>query len=601
MNRWKWLPPLLAGAGLFASAQAADMNKTLRVTFVAPESGFDPAKVYDVYSLGVIDNIFDTLYRYDYLARPLVVTPATAQGLPQVSADGKVFTIKIRPGIYFADDPVFKGKKRELTAMDYAYSFKRFADPVVNSPSPAGFTDFIIGLEEAGKQARKTGKFNYDGPMEGIQVLDRYTLQLRLKKPNFNFINTLAAQNAGAVAREAIEAYAKDTNSHPVGTGPYMLKDWKPGNRIMLEANPGYRKDVFSSVAAADPANAEIMRDLQGKTLPIVGRIDIKVLEEEQPRWLSFLNKQLDVSGVPKSAIPSTVHSSEANPFQASLNPMLAQRGIRLHHNLGMDVTYAFFNMRDPVVGGYSKQKVALRRAIGMAYPSQEVIKLLYSGQAIQLQNLVPLNMVGNDPHFRGAPDFNPALANALLDQAGYKIGPDGYRRQPNGQPLLITQATQGSAFDKQFNQIWQKTFDSIRLRVVFKVAKWNENLKASYAGKLQMWTLGGSAATPDGDDFVSSLWSGLIGQGSKTFFSHPDYDRAYLASQILPNGPERDKQFDRMNRVAAAYQPMIPGVTRFNNIVSHGYVKGVKVHPMSVDGVAGSWRYVDIDLSQRP
>ena len=600
MNRWKWLPLLLAGAGLFAPAVAADMNKTLRVSFLAPETGFDPAKMSDIYSLGVIENIFDNLLRYDYLARPLKLKPGTAQALPEISADGKVFTFRVRPGIYFADDPAFKGKKRELTAADYAYSIKRFADPKVSSPNATSYTDYVLGLAEAGSAASKKGRFDYDKPIEGIKALDRYTLQLTLKKPNYNFLYTVAAKFSGAVAREVIETYDSNTNAHPVGTGPFVLKEWKPGNRIILEANPGYRKEVFSDEPAADapPQDREIAGQLRGKTLPVIGRIDIKVIEEEQPRWLSFLNKQIDYIGVPKSAIPSTVHSSEANPFQASLNPTLAQRGIRLHHNLGMDLTYAFFNMRDPVVGGYSKEKIALRRAIGMAYPSQEVIKLLYSGQAIQLQNLVPLNMVGNDPRFRGAPDFDPALANALLDQAGYKIGPDGYRRQPNGQPLLITQATQGSAFDKQFNQIWQKAFDSIKLRVTFKVAKWNENLKAAYAGKVQMWSLGGSAAIPDGDDFVTGLWSKQIGIGNLPFFSRPEFDKAYEASQVLPNGPERDALFDRMNRVVAAYQPYVLGVTRFENIVSHDYLKGYKPHPLATIGV--SWRYVDIDLSKR-
>ena len=175
--------PAAGGAGLFASAQAADMTKTLRVSFLAPETGFDPAKMSDIYSLGVIENIFDNLLRYDYLARPLKLKPGTAQALPEISADGKVFTFKIRPGIYFADDPAFKGKKRELTAADYAYSIKRFADPKVSSPNATSYTDYVLGLAEAGSAASKKGRFDYDKPIEGIKALDRYTLQLTLKSP----------------------------------------------------------------------------------------------------------------------------------------------------------------------------------------------------------------------------------------------------------------------------------------------------------------------------------------------------------------------------------------------------------------------------------
>ena len=109
---------------------------------------------------------------------------------------------------------------------------------------------------------------------------------------------------------------------------------------------------------------------------------------------------------------------------------------------------------------------------------------------------------------------------------------------------------------------------------------------------------VGGSAAIPDGDDFVTGLWSKQIGIANLPFFSRPEFDKAYEASQVLPNGPERDALFDRMNRVAAAYQPYVLGVTRFENVVSHDYLKGYKPHPLATIGA--SWRYVDIDLSKR-
>ncbi|OBU85540.1 ABC transporter substrate-binding protein [Chromobacterium subtsugae] len=594
MKHLKWLPMLLMGVALMPHAQAADPGKVLRVAFSAPETGFDLVKVHDVYSMAVGENIFDGLLTYDYLARPLKVVPNTASAMPEVSPDGKVFTFKVKPGIYFADDPAFKGKKRELTAADYAYTFKRFADPLNNAPSGASYMDFIAGLEEASKKAAKTGKFDYDTPISGLQVLDRYTLRIVLKKPNFGFLYTIAAKDSGAVAREVIETYSKDTLSHPVGTGPFMLKEWKPGNRIVLVANPGYRKTVFDGSPGSEPGDAEIYRSLKGKTLPQVGRVEIRIIEEDQPRWLSFMNKQLDWINVPKSAMKSALNINPADPYDTTLRPVLAKRSIRLSHTLGLDVTYAYFNLKDPVIGGYGKDKVALRRAIAMAYPLQkEVIPLLYGNQAIPLQGLVPVGMVGFDPHFQGQVPYDPATANALLDEFGYKIGPDGYRTLPNGKPLVIEQGTQSSATDKQFNEIWQKAFDSIKVRVRFKTAKWNENLKAAYAYKLQMWSLGGSASTPDGDDFVSSFSSRLIGQGNLAGYQVAAYDKAYDASQILPDGAERQALYSKMNRLVAAQQPYVLGVTRFYNELTQGYVSGFKRHPISTFG--GFWRYVDV------
>src|SRR5688500_9550608 len=118
----------------FTAAHAADPSKILRITFQAAETGFDPVKVSDYYSGTVIEAIFDPLLTYDYLARPAKVVPNTAEALPQISEGGRTYRLKVRPGIYFADDAVFKGAKRELTALDYAYSLRRFLEPKNRSP-----------------------------------------------------------------------------------------------------------------------------------------------------------------------------------------------------------------------------------------------------------------------------------------------------------------------------------------------------------------------------------------------------------------------------------------------------------------------------------
>src|SRR5688500_15413271 len=99
--------------------QAADPSKILRITFPASETGFDPVKISDYYSGTVIEGIFDPLLTYDYLARPAKLVPNTAVSLPEVADQGRKYTIRLKPGIFFADDPAFKGTKRELTALDY--------------------------------------------------------------------------------------------------------------------------------------------------------------------------------------------------------------------------------------------------------------------------------------------------------------------------------------------------------------------------------------------------------------------------------------------------------------------------------------------------
>ncbi len=205
---------------------AADMNKTLRVEFRVAESGFDPQAFSDNYSSMVVDAIFDPLYTYDYFARPVKLVPRTADGLPQITDNGRTYTLKVRPGIYFADDPAFKGKKRELVAEDYVYTIKRMFDPKIRSYWVYLFENHLVGLDAPLARARKTGTFDYDEKIEGVQALDRYTLRVRFKEPDWNFQHWLTTAQFAAVAREVVDAYKDGTNrvmEHPVGTGAYRL------------------------------------------------------------------------------------------------------------------------------------------------------------------------------------------------------------------------------------------------------------------------------------------------------------------------------------------------------------------------------------------
>jgi oligopeptide transport system substrate-binding protein len=166
---------LVAPTGL-----CADMTKTLRTVFIVPETGFDPAASSDIYSDSVQRAIFDTLYGFEYLARPYRRGPKTAAAMPEITDEGRTWTMRIRPGIYFSDDAVFKGK-RELTAEDYVYAWKRLLDPRVRSPFAWYLQDKVVGAEPVLEAARKSGRFDYDAPIEGLRALDRYTIRLKVK------------------------------------------------------------------------------------------------------------------------------------------------------------------------------------------------------------------------------------------------------------------------------------------------------------------------------------------------------------------------------------------------------------------------------------
>jgi len=203
-------------------AHATDRNDTLHIVFSAAESGFDPQALSDNYSWTVANSIFDAPYKYDYFARPLRLVPNTASALPEITEGGRTYTIRIRPGIYFADDPVFKGKRRELTAEDYVFSYKRILDPKVRAPFLYLFENRLQGLSDVLSRARNDGQLDYGASIPGLEALDRYTLRIRFNEAYYGFQYWLAMIPFAAVAREVVEGYqdaSRRVMENPVGTG----------------------------------------------------------------------------------------------------------------------------------------------------------------------------------------------------------------------------------------------------------------------------------------------------------------------------------------------------------------------------------------------
>jgi oligopeptide transport system substrate-binding protein len=578
----KLLVAALAGAVLAAPmvpSRAADMSKTLHVAFQVAENGFDPQAVYDAYSFDVCHSIFDALYTYDYFARPVRLVPNTAEGLPQITDAGRTYTIKVRPGIYFADDPAFKGAKRELTAADYVYSIKRIFDPKVHSYWLYVFDHRLVGLDDVLERARKTDRFDYDDKIEGLQALDRYTLRIRFKDPFYAFQHWLTYDALVAVAREVVDAYKDPSNrvmDHPVGTGPYRLKDWTRGQKIVLEANPGYRSETYPVPGAgSEPGDAAIAKPNAGKKLPIAGRVEITIIEEALPRLLSFNSGALDYLELPASIADNVLARNGA------LLPGYAKRGIVLHRQIEPSLSFTFFNMDDPVVGGYTLEKIALRRAMILGYDRQAEIDIVRNGQGQPASQLVPPGIPGHDATLRARNNYDPAAARALLDKFGYKDRDgDGYRETPDGKQLTVTKAATPIERDRTENELWKKSMDAIGIRITFFTQKWPELNKMSEAGQLQMWGLSWISAIPDPEPFFTPLYSKTVGTSNDARFRLPEYDRLYEAAGKLADGPERTALYRKMSELVQSYAPWMLGVNAYANVIALPWLEGYKQNP---------------------
>jgi ABC-type transport system substrate-binding protein len=586
----RFLVALCAAAAL--PVAAADMNKTLRVAFQLAESGFDSAIFQDVYSGMLCTNIFDPLVDYDYLARPAKLRPNTAEALPEVSSDGLTYTFRVKPGIYFTPDPAFGGKRRELVAADYAFTIKRLFDPKLKSPNLYLLEGKIAGLDALMERGRKSGRFDYDAPVEGLQTPDKYTLRIRLTSQDYNFPYLMSYAQFGALAREVVEFYGEDIGSHPVGTGPFMLKYWRRAHRIVLEANPDFR-EVFLDASASEPGDEEVVRAIAGKRLPIIGRIEVFVIEENQPRWLAFLNGDHDlIQWVPNDFINTVAPDGKLAAY-------LANRGVRMVKEVHARTGYTYFNLDDPVVGGLDPPQVALRRAVSLAYNEADEIRVLRKGQAIRAQSPIPPGVLGYDPAFRSPTlEYNPAKAKALLDMFGFvdRDG-DGYRERPDGSPLVLELAGRPDQESRQYDELWRKCMEEIGIRIQFKKARWPDLLKESVAGKLQMWSLSWSAGSPDGDFFMSLFYGPNSFKNNDAHFRLAQYDRMYERSRTFPpDSPERMRLYQDMTKIILAYAPWIFQVHHLNTHLLNPWVKGYKKHPF----VSTQWRYLDIDLDER-
>jgi ABC-type transport system substrate-binding protein len=584
MARRRIAPAVLAACLLAFSASAVDRAKVLHLA--SPDIDMlDPQQYSDDPSFQVIMAIFEPLYEWDYLASPPKLAPLTAAAMPEISDSGKTWTIRLKKGVRFTDDPAFGGKPRELTADDYVYSYKRWMDPNGRRGGQPILTDLLVGARPVVDAARTAGKFDYDRPIEGLRALDRYTVQLRLTEVNYPSIrDTLTF--VGASAREVVEASGRDIRTHPVGTGPYMLKEWRRGSRIVLEANPHYRAATFP--ASDDPAHATLERSMKGKTIPQIGVVEIALMDEDLPRLLQFERGGLDVI-VLRGEVASRL------VVDGKLKPEYAERGF-VRYVFPEPFTFSFyFNMADPVIGGVEKERVALRRAMAYAVDADAMVRVVYAGQALPASQFVPPGVGGHDASLPPKPLYDPAAANALLDRFGYKErDAEGFRKTPDGKPLTIMMTLRAGAPMREVQTLWKKNMEVIGLRTDFHVTPFQDAIKELERGQYQTY-FGGFGGSPSGYNVMSQLHSRQPQRVNVTQFKNADFDRAAEDFLHSPADAGQLAAARRMTDIARTWMPEMPIVFRLESNIVQPWVQGY-APPI----FTSYWKYLDIDLARR-
>jgi ABC-type transport system substrate-binding protein len=362
---------------------------------------------------------------------------------------------------------------------------------------------------------------------------------------------------------------------------------WRRSSLIVLQRNPGFREQRYDSHPAPEDATGQAMaRQFNGRLLPMIDRLEFAVIEASQPTWLSFLSGDFELVTVPAEFTSAVAPGGK-------LAPRLARQGMQLEKVLRADHTYTYFNMEDPVLGGYTPDRIALRRALSLAYNNEAEVTRVRQGLGIPATSFLVPHTQGYDPKQNfGFSEYSPARAKALLDLYGYvdKDG-DGWRDLPDGKPLTLEYSTTTSADYRELNEIWKKNMDAIGIRVEFKYGQWPELLKASRNGKLMMWVLGLSGGSPDGAGVLALGFSESKGQQNHARFSLPEYDDIYRQINRLPDGPERKALVDKAIKILVAYMPYKFVTHRIVTDLTHPAVQGYVRHPIARD----FWKYIDI------
>jgi ABC-type transport system substrate-binding protein len=543
---------------------------TVRFADVFCPVALDPARLPDVYSQAIAGTLFDQLYTYDYLARPLRLRPLAASGMPRVSADGRDITVSIRHGIWFTAHRAFGGAPRELTAEDFVYSVKRFMDPAVRSPIVSLIAGKIEGLDELGRRAaNQNARFDYDAKISGLDAIGRYTVRIRLINPDPAFIYFLANPDLSIVPREAVEADGDEFALHPTGSGPYVVRDFQPGTRLVLERNPSYRMMHWEDVATSAPGDPEWANALRGHRFPLPDRVEWTAIPEAAAQMLAFERGEIDV-------VPAPVPAIENN----RLIPRLATAGVKLARAPSTELEWLAFNLSDKQIGGAATEQIALRRAIAMAIDDEEYVRVIKNGSGHAVEYWIPEGIGGYDRTYRYTLRYDPTAANLLLDHFGYRKGSDGYRVTRDGTELTISLMVGTSARHRELSEFLKRSLDRIGIRLKVEPLAATQQEARQETCNFQINRQGWGFDWPDGSNLLLAFYGRSDRAVNQACMQDHDLDAMYETLITTPLGIERIPLYRRIFERLNALVPVRLLPIRDNMYLTAANLRGFLIHP---------------------
>ena len=624
----------------------------------------DPARSYSAEEALFIDQIYEAPFRYHFLKRPYVLEPALAEAMPELSylnedmqpvdSDAPdlaftLYTIRLKQGVLYQPHPalavdndgnplyLFENEQeslayktlydfpesgtRELTAHDFVYGLKRLANPRNKSPLLGFLSNYIVGMPEFGQQAMEQEGSGWQDlrniPLEGLQAINDHTLTIRIKGLYPQFKYWMAMHFFAPMPWEADRFYHNPgfqnrnmtIDWYPIGTGAFMMTRNDPNSGITLERNPNYRFDPYPSEGAPKDKEQGFLTDA-GKPMPFIDRATFRMEKESLPQWSKFMQGWYDRSGDDTHNISS---SNFDRAFVVSgngvdLSQEMLDRGITVSTELKPSIYYYGFNMKDPVVGGYTEEKRKLRRAISLVINTEEFLEIFANGRGQAAMGPIPPGISG---YIDGEEGIDPYLydwvngkaqrksiekAQRLLAEAGYPNGRD----RKTGRPLVLYLDTVGGSAGPIAD--WRRRqLEKIGVQLEYRTSDYVRFKQKMRQGNTQIFGWGWLADYPDPENFLFLLESSQTSEncqcdGSNTAnYENPEFDRLFAKMKTMENSPEREAILAEMVEMVRRDSPWFGGYHTKEYYLNNSWVTNTKRHGIAADTL--KYLRVDTDL----
>lgn len=538
-------------------------KKVLRLSISSEVDSFDPSQAFNDDSLKVLSQVYEPLYQYNYLKRPYEVIPLLAQGMPTVSSNGLVYTVKIKNNIRYHNHPAFEGV-RYVKAQDFLNQIKRLAFKPLKSTGRWIFSGRLEGFDSFSETVGDNPEKLFKVGLPGVEIVDDRTVKFKLIKPDNKLIFFLAMNFVVPVPMEIIKYYKNDLNSVMVGTGPFKLASWSVQDSINLVKFKHYRKDIYPSVGDRYAHTNNLLEDAQ-KEIPFLDEIKFKLVKDNDLRWKLFMDKKLDVIDIPKNLLSKAIYSVEK----------LKEDDIYVKHFPALSSRWLAFNMKN------KKITKDIRRAISYAIEHDRYLEELYQNTNLKANSIYVPGIPGYDPSRTLPYKVNLEKAKALMAKAGYK-----------NKKFKLTYSTRSSrqASILEANLI-KKMLAEIGIEIDINVLEFREFLKKGRAGELDFFTDQWIYDYPDAENLIQLLVSKNHPGINKAAYSNEKVDRLYeQLTQSLDEETKKKVLFE-IEQIVHEDLPWIKLTFESSYILHYGHIKNWRTSSV----IRNYLKYIDV------